>query len=792
MAPIICVAQLADTSMWQVNGSVAAIKRVEDKIYVAGKFNSIGLPCGSGVSVNITDGSRLTGALPKVNGKIFASISDGAGGWYIGGRFNKIGSVTLKGIARLNPDLTLNTTFSQVKLGENDFGVGAFALYGNTLYIGGDFNSVGGLPRNGIAALDAGTGAVLPWKPELDNIYTSSVHALAIVQNKLFIGGNFKSINGIERGNIAAFQLPSGILSDWTPPSGSGPGEVHSMAFSDENLYIGGWGISSYNINTGIINNRLNVSLSFEEGDNPFKCVAISGNTLFVGGSFKNVNGQPRNNIAAVNASTGELLGWNPGTDGHVESMCLFDDKLFFGGVFTNAGGVERFCAAATNVTTGQMLDWNPAPGDDVITISATPGGVYIGGSFHSTGSIGRNSLAAIVANTGMPLNWNPVSFTAVKDTLPYWESPMFYNIYNSLEVSGNSVYVTGNFTHLGNERRNHAGAFDATTGQPTSWNPSPDSTLSGLVAAGNLVYAAGAFRNIGGQARNGIAALDAETGIATDWNPAPDKNYITSMAISGNTIYVSGAFTNIGGQSRKAVAALNVLTGLATPWHYDSAEVAYSIKPANGKIYIIGNNFQQYPDPYFKNENYYRGFIAATDTSGTAQTFWTNSFQGRRSIAFSADMLFTAGTIGEFNYYRNNLSRAKTDNGVANWGLTTDSTLNVVSVYGDELYLGGAGLNILGRQTGGFAKIKISEITANMGQVYNSGQVIYPNPTTGRFIITSESRSGQPEVFNLLGQKLKTPIEYFSGAWQADISSFACGIYLVKTGKEVHKIVKD
>ena len=37
---------------------------------------------------------------------------------------------------------------------------------GAALYVGGDFTSIGGVPRAGIAAVDAETGAVLPWDPE--------------------------------------------------------------------------------------------------------------------------------------------------------------------------------------------------------------------------------------------------------------------------------------------------------------------------------------------------------------------------------------------------------------------------------------------------------------------------------------------------------------------------------------------------------------------------------------------------------------------------------------------------
>ena len=55
--------------------------------------------------------------------------------------------------------------------------VHALAVSGNTVYAGGYFTSIGGSPRNFLAALAAGgAGTALPWRPEADNV----VFALAM------------------------------------------------------------------------------------------------------------------------------------------------------------------------------------------------------------------------------------------------------------------------------------------------------------------------------------------------------------------------------------------------------------------------------------------------------------------------------------------------------------------------------------------------------------------------------------------------------------------------------------
>ena len=64
---------------------------------------------------------------------------------------------------------------------------------GSRIYIGGDFTSVDGLPRGHIAAFDTATGAVVTsFAPNVSN----EVRALAATNSTVFIGGGYGSVNG--------------------------------------------------------------------------------------------------------------------------------------------------------------------------------------------------------------------------------------------------------------------------------------------------------------------------------------------------------------------------------------------------------------------------------------------------------------------------------------------------------------------------------------------------------------------------------------------------------------------
>ena len=74
------------------------------------------------------------------------------------------------------------------------------AVKDNVAYVGGEFTSAGGEPRSNVAAFDATTAAVTPWRPDA----SGHVHTLAAAENTVYIGGRFVGIRGLNRPRIAA------------------------------------------------------------------------------------------------------------------------------------------------------------------------------------------------------------------------------------------------------------------------------------------------------------------------------------------------------------------------------------------------------------------------------------------------------------------------------------------------------------------------------------------------------------------------------------------------------------
>jgi uncharacterized delta-60 repeat protein len=126
----------------------------------------------------------------------------------IGGGFTKINGVSLNSLARLNADGSLDTSFNaQVGLTGASSVLCLAVTPDDKIIIGGNFNSVNGYSRNGIARLNADGSVDTTFNPGLGasggNGFTA-VQALAVqASGRVLIGGSFTAFNGTNSINVA-------------------------------------------------------------------------------------------------------------------------------------------------------------------------------------------------------------------------------------------------------------------------------------------------------------------------------------------------------------------------------------------------------------------------------------------------------------------------------------------------------------------------------------------------------------------------------------------------------------
>src|SRR5436309_487649 len=210
------------------------------------------------------------------------------------------------------------------------------------------------------------------------------------------------------------------------------------------------WGV------TGAANAQV-IRQDFYVTDGTVHAVALSGNTLYIGGEFGRVGPSTGGGIPIDKASGTPASGF-PKVLGSV--IAVASDGAggwYIGGGFTTVGGMPRSNLAHI-LADNTVSPWDPSVSGVVATLVVNRTTVYAGGVFSSIGGQARNYLAALDATTGLAPTWDPNPDGQV----------------NALAVDGTTVYAGGYFTSIGGQARNDLAALDAATGLATAWNPAP------------------------------------------------------------------------------------------------------------------------------------------------------------------------------------------------------------------------------------------------------------------------------------------------------------------------------
>ncbi len=122
---------------------------------------------------------------------------------YIGGYFSEIGSYDRWYVAALY--LSAGGVVSSWDPPDLDGKVWAIDVSGDSVYIGGEFSNVGTSSRRRIAALNSSNGSRESWYPSI-SIPTSYevVNTILVHGTTVYIGGEFNEIGGKDRRNLAA------------------------------------------------------------------------------------------------------------------------------------------------------------------------------------------------------------------------------------------------------------------------------------------------------------------------------------------------------------------------------------------------------------------------------------------------------------------------------------------------------------------------------------------------------------------------------------------------------------
>jgi hypothetical protein len=308
-------------------------------------------PPSIGVVLNAKTGRAL--AAIRENHPIRTAIADGHGGWFIGGGFIRVNGVLRKRLAHIDAEGRLDPSWKPEANG-NDVSVHSLARIGSRLYVGGDFARLQHKSRLWVGALDTQSGRLLRWQPLPGRI---NYPVLLAGHDRVYLGGY-------------GVQNASG-LSALQPDDGRPSQGWHAL-------------VDTSNIEGGGV-----------------RAIARLGRNLYIAGRFSKVDGLPKPGLAALDARTGGLIpNWRPNRRPRYCSGCsdVTDLAVGRGLIFAGAPGT----VLALDPRSGAPRWRTRVGGFEVNGLALAGKRLYVVGDF---------GLRALDAATGRRLRaWSPPS----------------------------------------------------------------------------------------------------------------------------------------------------------------------------------------------------------------------------------------------------------------------------------------------------------------------------------------------------------------------------------------------
>lgn len=367
---------------------------------------------------------------------------------------------------------------------------------GTRLYVVGRFNTVNGVAKRKVVALNSTTGAVIAGFTANTNGAATAVDATATT---VYVGGQFTTMNGAARVGLAAVSATTGANT---------AGFLNNLS--------GGIGVGG----------ALTVQALVLTHDDSKLLVVHTG---------RQIAGQDRYGVGIINTTDNQLLPWR---------SRLWEDNIQF------IGGIQRAYAAAISpddsyfvVTSGSGGD-RPPVSDTAIRFDFNNGGdnqlpVWVSRLFDSVYSVAISEVAIYLGG-----HFNFMESPTAPDPWPGLDNVGYGN------GQGLGGYGLGDDIVI----RDHIGAVSPTTGKALEWSPGSNSfegnkamlvTPRGLVAGGDAITQ-------GGQNVGRVAFYDFSTVPAPGANETTIINPIMGhVEVAGEEFVMNGTASAASGVRR-------------------------------------------------------------------------------------------------------------------------------------------------------------------------------------------------------------------------------------------------
>lgn len=369
-----------------------------------------------------------------------------------------------------------------------------------------------------------------------------SVHSRRVWAALISVALALTALVAIPPAPATALVQETSPISSWRPNNGI----AYAQARVGDMIVLGGTFTSMRSPSGQVVTRNRLAAISATTGEllpwnpNPngenIRTVASSpdGSRVYVGGTFTSIGGASRTNAAALSATTGSATSFVANSNATVRQIRFIDNRLFLVGTFWKVNGVSRGNGAEVDPTTGALKPWDPKVTSGLITVAGAPDGIYVGGYFSRIGNANREHVAKTDRTTGALLPWTSGSTCQ--------DSTNKCDVWDIL-ATPDTIYLAqggpgGRIVSL-----------DPGTGVQRWW-VGADGDFTSILRDGTKLYAAGHFADaVAGVPRAGIVVLDARTGaVLPDFTtPVLGGSGVWQLLLDNGTLRASGQFSTVG-----------------------------------------------------------------------------------------------------------------------------------------------------------------------------------------------------------------------------------------------------
>jgi uncharacterized delta-60 repeat protein len=380
------------------------------------------------------DGSLNTGftqtGIGFNNNDVNAVARQADGKIVVGGVFSLYNGVTHKSLMRFNSDGSLDGSFASVGTGLNNVVTSVVIQPDGKILIGGGFSTYQGATRNFIARLTSDGNLDPSFNQTGTGLGNGAVQSIALqTDGKIVVGGFFTNYNGVSHKNLARLNSDGSIDESFAEVgTGLDGPTVYAVAVQPDGKILAAGNFNNYNGVASIRLARFNTDGTLD-GSFPMsgatfgsviQSIALqSDGKVVVGGTFTQINGTARKNVARINANGITDLSFNnTGTGFNAKVFVVLaqpDGKILVGGDFASYNATSRPFVARLNsngsldagyVQTGTGLN------SSVLSLLLQPdGNIMAGGAFTSYNGTAASKVARL-NNTVISISTGTISST--------------------------------------------------------------------------------------------------------------------------------------------------------------------------------------------------------------------------------------------------------------------------------------------------------------------------------------------------------------------------------------------